>query len=400
MKQYLRLTIMLITTLCFFSSPALAIQNTGEVVIGDRTEYVIPFELDGHTIIVPVKFNGADTTYRFIFDTGGLTFVEPDIAAQLNLERGMTVPTFDSTVKAYSTILDTVNLGGARVVNLVGVIYDFLNSVGFTRYDGMIGSDFVSFYTVTIDYRAQTLTLSHDTDSLETVDGTFYASLTRQEMMGAPMADGMIEGHIPAECMIDVGSPYGLVMPLSWMDVLYGYQTSHLIPSVGIMAKWPYSEDKKNYLGRLKSLTLGDFTIEHVPVIFADVHDILIGRDILEQFVTIMNYPTCQMRIIPYHDMTFADNVFSVGLRIRRGPDNQVRVTGLWKNSPAHRAGIKPGDNVLAINDREISEYAMWELTDLFRNDSVTTVTINIRNEQGTHEYILNKEYILPEISK
>ncbi|MBN2226919.1 MAG: aspartyl protease family protein [candidate division Zixibacteria bacterium] len=399
-RCWLALMIFIIIPLLVIYSTSFAIQNTGEVVIGDKTEYVVPLELDGHTLIVPVKLNGTDSTYHFIFDTGGLTFVNPELADYLNLEHGMSVPTYDKDIKAYSTVLETVDVGGAKVNNLVGVVFDFLRQAGFTEYDGMIGTDFASFFNVTIDYRAKTLTFSHHVDSLDTVSGTYYASMTRQKMMGAPMADGMINGHIPAECMIDVGSPYGIVMPLSWMDVLYGYQISHLIPSVGVMARWPYSEDKPNYLGRLKSLSLGQFTIDNVPVIFADVHDILIGRNILDQFITVLNYPTNQMRIIPYEDMRFDNNVFSVGVRIRLDDNNVMRVTGLWKDSPADRAGLKPGDEVVSVNQRDINAYKPADLSAILANDSVTTITITVRTDSGSVTHTLEKENLLPEIAE
>ncbi len=400
MKRRRSTILSVLIALSLIATSPFAIQNTGEVVNDGQTEYVVPFELDGHTLIVPVKLNGDGSTYRFIFDTGGLTFVNPELADHLHLEHGMSVPTYDKDIKAYSTVLDTVDVGGVKVNNLIGVVFDFLKQAGFTEYDGMIGSDFAEFFTVTIDYRAKTLTFSHNVDSLNTVAGTYYASMTRQEMMGAPMADGMVDGHIPAECMIDVGSPYGIVMPLSWIDVLYGYQTSHLISSVGIMAKWPYSKKTINYLGRLKSLSLGEFTIEHVPVIFADVHDILIGRDILAQFVTMMNYPTNQLRIIPYDDMSFDNNIFSVGVRIRLDDNDVMRITGLWKDSPADRAGLKPGDEIVAVNQRNINEYKPAELFAILANDSILTITITVRTQSDTVTHILKKEYLLPEVTE
>ncbi|UCD16352.1 MAG: aspartyl protease family protein, partial [Candidatus Zixiibacteriota bacterium] len=350
---------------------ASGIRFTGEVVVQPGAEYVVPFLLEGHTIIVPVRINGSDKEYRFVFDTGGLTFVSESTATELELETGMPVPTYDPEVKAYSTAFDTISVGGAKVTDLVGVIFDFLARAGFRDLDGMIGSDFLSFFNVTIDYQKRKMTLSHNTDSLSAAEGTYLVGFGKHAMIGAPMIECLVNGHIGGQGMVDVGSPHGVVLPLSYVDRIYGYRLSQLIAANGEMARWPQSKDMRNYLGRLKSLTIGSLEIENVPVVFADVDDILIGREILEQFVSVINYPTDQMLIIPNKESRFQNNLFSFGLRCKRDDEGKLIVRGLWADAPAHRAGILVNDEILKIDSRDVSTYSKSNLAAIFSDDTV-----------------------------
>ena len=46
----------------------------------------IPFELKEHLIVIKVKINGSEKHYDLILDTGGLTFIDKEVAKELGLK--------------------------------------------------------------------------------------------------------------------------------------------------------------------------------------------------------------------------------------------------------------------------------------------------------------------------
>lgn len=217
-------------------------------------------------------------------------------------------------------------------------------------------------------------------------------------MMGGPMVMCVMNDSIKKYGMIDVGMPHAFVMPLKTLDEFDTAQLG-LIESVGEMARWPMSKDLTTYLGRLDKLQIGDIEIHNAPVIFSDIFSTLIGRDILEQFVFTMNYPQKEIMIAPYEDMSFKDNLFSIGITIKKEEGKSI-VKGFWKGSPAHRSGIMIGDEVLEINSRPMSEYTQTEKAALFRDDTISELDFLIKSGDKTSEIKLRKEYLLPIISK
>lgn len=393
-----QIIVIIISLLFVLSNLASAIPNSGEVVVTTDEDIIIPFKLEGHRMVVKVRFNGSPKEYKLIFDTGGLTMVGEDIAAELGLKKGREIPTWDKEKKAYLTETDSIMLGRTKVADMKITIFDFLKHAGIEGADGLIGSDYISFYKTTIDYRKQQLILSHNTDPVEPDSNSFKMKFMKNVMMGAPMVKCVINDSIEEYGMIDVGMPYAFVMPLSFLEEFDTAQLG-LIESVGEMARWPMSKDVTTYLGRLESLKIGDIEIANTPVIFSDIFSILIGRDILEQFVFTLNYPQKELLITPYEDIRFVDNIFSIGVTIEK-EEGRSFVKGFWKDSPAHQSGMKLGDEVLEINGRLIDEYSPAENAALFNDDTITELEFLIKSGDETKKIRLNKAYLLPGISE
>jgi len=397
-KNISRIIVIIFTLLFTISNVAFAIPNSGEVVVTTDEDIIIPFELQGHRMVVKVRFNDCPKEYNLIFDTGGLLMVSEDIAAELGLKKGMEMPTWDKEKKAYLTKTDSIMFGKAKVVDMKITIFDFLKHAGIEGADGLIGSDFISFYKTTIDYKRQQIILSHNTDPIQLDSNSFKMKFMKNIMMGAPMVKCIINDSIEEYGMIDVGMPYAFVMPLSLMEE-FDSSRLELIESVGAMARWPMSKDVTTYLGRLKSLKIGDLELMNTPVIFSDIFSTLIGRDILEQFLFIMNYPQKEVMITPFEDMHFKNNLFSIGISIKREAGKSI-VKGFWKGSPADVSGIQIGDEVLEINSRPSSDYTQGEKDSLFNDDSVTGLEFLIKSGGDEKRLELRKQFLLPQITE
>ena len=371
--------------------------NSGEAVIQDEIDITVPFDLRGHAIIVEARINEHSKEYNFILDTGAITFITQETANELNLEQGIEVPTWNDTIKAHLVETETISLGNAKVKNLTAIMFDFVKYTGFQKVDGFIGSDFLRFFKVTIDYNNRVLTLSLDTESIESVDEGYLLKIKKPLPLRAPMVECRISEALTADAMIDLGSPHCIVLPLSFIDELSG-EDILLIKSIGIVAKWPQSTTDESYLSRIESLKFGDFEIENIPVIIADVNDILLGEDFLSQFIITINYPVKQLLLLPLDNMQFKHNIFSTGLALEKDDDNRTVVKGFWEGSPADNNHIQVGDEIIEINSINVSELALFEISSILKDDAVPEIELLINTETGEKKVIFKKETLLPEL--
>ena len=108
----------------------------------------------------------------------------------------------------------------------------------------------------------------------------------------------------------------------------------------------------------IKEVKLGPYRFRNVPVhIFDDVNNVtsypymggLIGNDILRRFNVILNYAKSDIYITPNtHYSEFFDYSYS-GVELYL-IDGLIVVGDVAEGSPAEAAGLKEGDEVLAVN--------------------------------------------------
>ena len=72
----------ILTLLIAFLSSTLALAQ-----VEDRpVKGAIPFELMEHLIVIKATINGSARSYRFVLDTGGLTFIDRKVREELGLK--------------------------------------------------------------------------------------------------------------------------------------------------------------------------------------------------------------------------------------------------------------------------------------------------------------------------
>lgn len=124
--------------------------------------------------LVPVVLNDVQAA-TFLLDTGAnSTVVSP------NLVRTLKLPPFPGAPKAKARMasgqevevsvvrLNTIAVGAARMNNVGAVVYDIPAVTGSAgpaiKIDGLLGTDFLAGFTMTLDPRAETLTFYLDDD--------------------------------------------------------------------------------------------------------------------------------------------------------------------------------------------------------------------------------------------
>jgi PDZ domain len=200
----------------------------------------------------------------------------------------------------------------------------------------------------------------------------------------------ILNNEIEVQGMIDTGSPYSIVLPLDYLDLLRETFTSPLIESVGEMAKWPMSKNDTSYLTYLNSLIIGDIEIQDVPVLFTDIFSIIIGKDILDEYICTIDYPHHQVQFQIQSDTKFESDYYIMDLKLSRKND-KVIVKGFWKDSPFDIAGLKVGSEILSVNNISIDDKQIMEIKDLIYNADTDKVLLKVKSDSGVCELKVHK---------
>ncbi|OAY25078.1 carboxyl-terminal-processing peptidase 1, chloroplastic isoform X2 [Manihot esculenta] len=77
-------------------------------------------------------------------------------------------------------------------------------------------------------------------------------------------------------------------------------------------------------------------------------------------------------------------DITGIGINLREVPDEsggvKLKVLGLLLDGPAHTAGVRQGDEVLAVNGEDISGKSAFEVSSLLQGPNETFVTIKVKH--------------------
>jgi predicted aspartyl protease len=372
---------------------------SGEPVYHAETSE-ISFSLLRHKIAVPVFLNDEPNEYVFVLDTGALTLIAEHVASKLELEKGQSIPTMDEDEKAYLTKLKSIKIGQMEVQDFIIPRMDLQAVFDSTfRFAGFIGSDYLRFFRATIDYQNRLLTLSQRADTTGPSACMQRIPMDAPLPMRFPYIDVTVNDSIRTRAMIDTGSPFALVMPLSFEEQLCGPLLGPCITSVGALVKWPSTDPPYNCLTRLKTVSIGELVVRDLPIILTDlpmmVGTPLLGKGFLDKYVTVLDYPGRHVFLCPLADRDHETNVFSTGVALKRRGDDAY-VSGFWKDSPAGLSELEHGDRIVEVNGIDARSLSQEDIDAVLDDDSVTTIHLGIKGEEKVTILTLEKTWLLP----
>jgi len=340
---------------------------------------------------------------KFIFDTGALTFINQKAANELGFEKGNEMPTMKEDEKAYLTKPVSISLGEMKVEDFIIPIMDIQQvfSSGLIA-DGFIGSDFLRFFNTTIDYENKEIIIAKNYIKGENSKKKYQTKIETPFPFRFPTFNIEINDTIKVKGIIDTGSPYSIVFPLSYAEKIDGPLKKQLIKSKGCIAKWPGTSSDYNYLLRIQNLKIGEFEVKDIPVLFADLPkqftSALIGKEFLDEFLIQINYPSNEMFLIPDKHLNFNTNIFTTGLALRKGKNNKTYIKGFWEGSAADNNLIKIKDEIISINGENTSELSIEDINNILEDNQIKDIELKIRDNKNFRTVILKKEMLFPEI--
>lgn len=321
---------------------------------------VVPFhQLTGGIVIVNAKLGDFPDTLSFIMDTGssGIS-LDSTTADYLGLKP---VPT-ERTIRGIAAIRkvsflynQTLKFPGLTVDSLDFHInnYDILTAVYGERIDGIIGYSVFRRFIMKFDYDSMKLSFWTN-GTIRYPRGGYLLKPAVNQLVAQQLRVRDVEA-VSSRFLYDMGA--GVCMLLS---------RDFIADSLFIDTKKKrWNKEGEGLGGKLdmelvviREVKLGPYRFRNVPVhIFEDEFNVtnypymggLIGNDILRRFNVIINYAKSDIYITPnsHYPEPFDYSYSGVELYFIQG---QILIGDVAKGSPAEAAGLKEGDQVLAVN--------------------------------------------------
>lgn len=360
----------LVFVFLFLSSFPVFSQVLGFALADGKKKVEIPIEIYNNLIVVPVVLNGA-LPLKFILDTGVRTAIltQKTFSDILNLSysRKYTIsgPGGEQLIDAYITNNVSLELPGVlgrgHALLVLGEDYLELRNYLGTDVHGILGYELFSRFIVKIDYQRRILTLmvpekfkvrrKYQAIPISIEDTKPYLTTS------VVLDDGT---QLTGKFLVDSGASYGLMLdPAS--DMRITVPPKHISSIIGrglggvITGK----------IGRIKSLKLSDYKIEHAIASFPDPNSYFdslkigatkrngaIGGEILSRFTVIFNFPDEEMYLRKNADFKkkFHYNLSGLTVKAKGSRLNVFEVIEVREQSVADLAGVLEGDLIVGLN--------------------------------------------------
>ncbi|MGH2552138.1 MAG: aspartyl protease family protein [Chitinophagaceae bacterium] len=320
----------------------------------------IPFtQLTGGIVILQAKFGDFSDTLNFILDTGssGIS-LDSTTAEYLQLKPIPTERTIRGIagIRKVSFLYDQqILFPGLRIDSLNFHInnYAILTAVYGERIDGIIGFAVLSRYIVKLDYDSMRISF-HTKGTVRYPRGGYLLKPVINQLLAQSVRVRDVNA-VSSRFIYDMGAGVCMMLSRDFIDdstFIDKRKKSWIKEGEGLGGKIDME------LMVIKEVKLGPYRFRNVPIfIFDDVNNVtsypymggLIGNDILRRFNVILNYDKSDIYIVPNSHYNDAFDYSYSGVELYL-VDGQILVGDVAKGSPAELAGLKEGDQVLAVN--------------------------------------------------
>lgn len=320
----------------------------------------------GEKPYIKVKANGQQELL-FLIDTGAsftMLFDTKD-SAKLTFERGFSLEVAGwgegENTPAYQTELSSLGFGDIEFED-VKVAYipistsQYYMSPDEAIFDGVLGHDLLQHFVWTFDKREGLISASELAFTAKENDVVlpFEVSLSK---LSIPVSVTFNEKDtVDREVLIDTGSRH-------YMKLSSAFPKNNDIdlPSASIQAAdFGLSGKAEHRRVTLPKLQLGSLTLQNVKANMINSNDEddwwIIGSALMNQFVTIFDYPNKQFVMRPYPQMEFTSKFNLAGIDLRKLTDGKLLVRYVYPGLPGDLAGLKAGQRVVSINGTNSSE--------------------------------------------
>jgi hypothetical protein len=342
-----------------------------------RRSATVPFDFADDALVVRVRVNNSPPL-KFFFDTGaGISVVSTAQAAKLGLKSaaGLDVVGTGGTVSGGMAKGVSLSVPGVTVLNQTVAVFA-LDDFPCEARDiaGIIGYDFIKEFVVEIDYEAKTIRLLNPRNYSDSGRGTsFPLTILKTPRVRAqiripdrPPIEGLFEIDTGHEGTLVINSPF--------------VKRHHLLESLGKQIPTNgrgVGGVSMRISARLQSLQLGPYTVP-APVVGLSLqtagalsttdNDGPLGNEILQRFRVRLDYSRHRMWLEPNAHLADQFQNDTSGIEFdSAGDDCRIfKVTSIAESSPAAEAGIQPGDEIVAIDDRAVAQFSSSEIYQLF----------------------------------
>lgn len=347
-----------------------------------KTQVRVPFKLYNNLIVLSVFVNGSDSL-NFILDSGisNTIITDMNLATSLNMQFAREIKMYGfgsgEALIAKHSIENTILIPGVigehqDIIVIPDPDVDFSKLIGI-KVHGLLGYNLFRDFIIEINYDNRTITFNaprHYTYKTKKNNLTLPLTLidTKPFITTQFMQEdsSIIEGRF----LIDTGASFALWFDLfSNPKIVLPKRTEVLYMGTG------FSGAVYGKVGRIKEFGVNPIKLKNIiasysdttllmPAEFLDKRNGSIGADILSRYNLIFDYRNNKLTLRPNSKFREPFSVNNTGMEIccPTPGENLYSISNICENSPAQKAGLKPGDQVILINSQELSKLSLSEV--------------------------------------
>jgi hypothetical protein len=340
-------------------------------------------------ILLPVTFK--DREYMFLFDTGcSMTMLDTSFRQHLGGKKktvqfinALGRPTDAEIFDAPDAFLGPLNLrdcGQVLCADLQNFRSVFKKGFNVSRFDGMIGMNFLKNYVIQMDFDNGRLLFLKSTDSRDLDWGQPF---DLDHMRQTPHVVATVLDNIQVSFLLDTA--YCVHNSLRTEAVEEILRRDPNVSDNATAEEFGVVTVKKRSV-RVNDLALGPFQYRNLA--FLDDYFSILGPYFLSRHLVTFDFPHNRLYLkkgkefdrIDYNATTL--RLRSPGLALQRNKD-AVFVSAVDPNRTAYQAGTRLNDVILRVNDEDVTCRCLLKVGDLFPEKARGSVTLTIkRNDQ------------------
>lgn len=345
-----------------------------------RHSTTIAYEDDHRTrIFVPVYVNGAGP-FTFEVDAGGHFILAPDTLRTLGL---VSQGSFSNTgageaiSKAGYVRVQQIRIGEATIENLPAKILPLSSRAndrgGRPPRAGIIGLEFFERFTVALDRRAKTMTLTPRGEPYPPPKGVALPLIFTED---AALVAGAYQGF-PGDFMLDTGNSGPTIIEQFWAEpnglsraLSDGIRAAEdVVVTQGEISVGPFRlpNELVSYYGPM--LRGSEYTRAVAGIL---------GEPLLSRFDATYDYARKLVWLDPIEELEPLPFPRS-GLALNKSAGGNFLVVRVLDNSPAADAGLKLGEIIETVDGKPAATLARSDIDSLFRQDAGTSVRLGFR---------------------
>ncbi len=385
------------------ASHSIAGSDSEFVFTTSRSSVRVPVRITHNLVVMPIKINNGPQL-NFVLDTGvnKTILTEPLVVNALGLEGDELVYILglggEGIVEALriedvSMQIDAIEGRNLNLLVIPEEVLKLSEVFGFPVH-GIIGYDLLKEFPIRINYTNNTMRIYRDSD---------YRIRRRSHIIpfelinNKPYIDATVRGSkdttLSLPLLVDLGASHTLYLNNEHSYINEG-ETVFSYLGRGI------SGDMLGEEGRLDILKLDENIVIEDPIVaypdpeqmWIEKLDIpwegLIGGGILSRFHLIIDYPSEQLVLRknikfnrPFNSNLSGLEIIAEGRNYREFIISYVR-----PSSPADNAGVKKGDRIIRINNKNAYEIELQEVFDILSKSPGTIISISVLREYPTKD--------------
>jgi len=318
----------------------------------DSFAFALPLQSVAGKLLVEIELGGQPR--RFVFDTGSPSMMGRELADELGLE----VVDRRQSRDAHGSLVDTaivqgdLKLGDVQFRKVPIYVAEFPRTAR-CLFDGVLGSELLPLCAWQIDLPNSALRCDTDLRRLPHIDSARRLELHDFGYPHAPILDIQLARKASSKAMFDTGaSDYFVISPPDLEGAQRNGGVRSIVAGHGSLgtSAGGAAPARPQQRVQLKSLQLAGLELGRIEAPLREAAPSLLGAALLEHYVITLDARSKAAYFDRYRPGPFVRSGFGLNLGFEPGPN----VSLVWEDSPAARAGLRPGQALDSINGKAL----------------------------------------------